>query len=83
VKLKGETDTVIALETKSLMKPSSGVYMESLLEVLAPERPVKKLPKIKSFPCNRIGSLLTEDLDGERQFESTRHSTLWLCGFRR
>lgn len=51
MKLKGETNTVIDLETKSLMKPSSGVYMDSFLEVLAPERPVRKLRNIKSFPC--------------------------------
>ena len=56
-KSQGATDVVVDVEAKSVIKPSSLVYMKSVLDVLEPALPVRRIRKIRSFPC--ISQLIT------------------------
>jgi hypothetical protein len=49
-KSQGAKDVVVDIEAKSVIKPTSLVYMKSVLDVLEPELPVRRIRKIRSFP---------------------------------
>ena len=50
-KAQDVADKVIDVEATSMISGPDIVYMDSVLDILQPELPVKRVRKVKSFPC--------------------------------
>lgn len=64
VEMSDSTDlrTISELDAERLLNVSPLEYMDSVLEVLKPESPTRKLRKVKSFPCNPSPTLFPAGL---------------------
>jgi hypothetical protein len=67
-KAVGTTDVVVDVEAKSIIKPSSLLYMDAALHTLTPPvESTKKIRKVQSFPCIAFPTGLTISVQRERR----------------